>query len=106
MNEEWNLIAGNPAYRDAEKWVRTSLNLLEPGGHLLFLLRLAFLEGQARGSGLWREHPPKAVGVCCKRPSFTGNGRTDALAYMFVLWEKGWRGEPRLKWVGDRKGNT
>ena len=102
VNDEWNLIVGNPPYRHAEQFVRTSLELLEPGGHLLFLLRLAFLEGQARGTGLWREFPPQSIGVCSKRPSFTGNGRTDALAYMIVLWQKGFTGEPRLRWIGNR----
>ena len=98
-HEEFDLVVGNPPYRHAEFFVRKSLNHLRIGGRLLFLLRLAFLEGQARGNGLYQEFPPKKVAVCKKRPSFTGNGKTDATAYAFILWEKGWCGEPRLSWI-------
>lgn len=95
---EFDLVLGNPPYRDAEHFVRTSLAYLRPGGHLLFLLRLAFLESKGRGLGLFRELPPKRVEVCMSRPSFTGNGKTNATSFAFFLWEKGWQGETVLSW--------
>lgn len=96
-----DLIIGNPPYKHAEAFVRRSLDLLWPGGYLVFLLRLAFLEGQARGAGLWREHRPQIVGVCSQRPSFTGDGNTDATAYACFVWCKGWHGETRLTWIAN-----
>lgn len=94
----WDLVVGNPPYREAEHFVRSSLAYLRPGGKLLFLLRLAFLESKGRGLGLFREHPPKRVEVCMSRPSFTGNGKTNATSYAFFLWQKGYQGETALGW--------
>jgi SAM-dependent methyltransferase len=96
----FNLICGNPPYRDAERFIRKSLTLLRPDGYLVFLLRLAFLEGQARMKGLWREHPPFKVAVCGARPSFTGNGKTDATAYAVFYWYGRYRAStPILTWL-------
>jgi len=72
---------------------------LEPKGHIFFLLRLAMLESQRRARGLWQEHRPKKVYVLGRRPSFTGNGKTDATAYALYLWQKGWQGETTLDWL-------
>ena len=54
----------------------------------------------------WRElfgkHPPKTVYVssarleCGKNGSFTGSS---AVAYCWIVWEKGFKGIPQLKWI-------
>lgn len=67
-----DLVIGNPPYKYAEEAVRFGWQHLRPGGVMLYLLRLAFLEGQRRYHGLWREMPPEHVAVCSNRPSFTG----------------------------------
>ena len=73
---------------DAEAFIRHSIKILplNKSGNLLFLLRLAFLESATRAYGLWAEYPPTDVWICAERPSFTGNGKTDATAYMFSRW--------------------
>lgn len=83
----YHLVIGNPPYKHAESFVRAALAAVRPGGYVCFLLRLAFLESQARGAGLWQEHPPQQVAVCSKRPSFTGDGKTDATAYAVFVWQ-------------------
>lgn len=95
---DFDFVIGNPPYREAEDFVRASLYYLRPGGRLVFLLRLAFLESKGRGIGLFKELPPKRVEVCMSRPSFTGNGKVNATAFAFFLWEKGWQGETVLSW--------
>jgi hypothetical protein len=97
----YDLVFGNPPYKYAEAFVRRALALTKSGGYVLFLLRLAFLEGQARGAGLWQEAPPERVAVCSARPSFTGNGKTDATAYAIYLWRKGRKVEPALTWLKE-----
>lgn len=82
------LIVGNPPYRWAEAFIRLSLAMLEPGGYLLQLLRLNFLEGQSRAEGLWATHGPIAVDTLARRPSYTGDMKTDATAYALFLWQK------------------
>jgi hypothetical protein len=89
---------GNPPYSHAEAFIRKHMTLLDAGGHCVQLLRLAFLEGQRRRRGLWKEFPAKTIYVLGKRPSFTGDGRTDATAYAIFLWERGWQGAPELRY--------
>jgi hypothetical protein len=90
---------GNPPYRHAEEFIRHGYDLLSVGGSLIFLLRLAFLEGKARRDGLFREMPPYQVAVCSKRPSFSGDGRTNATAFAVFHWRAGYRGAPLLTWL-------
>lgn len=97
---------------DAEAFVRAGYNSLRPNGIMIYLLRLAFLESQKRGEGLWVDMPPLSVHVLIERPSFTGNGKTDETAYAIYLWRKpgnavpswqdNWDGFPDLQWLSWR----
>lgn len=97
----YDLVIGNPPYKFAEQFIRKSFDLLHGPGIVLMLLRLAFLEGQARTKGLWAEHPPRRVAVLGRRPSFTGDGKTDATAYALYLWVEPdeARFAPTLSWL-------
>lgn len=75
-------IIMNPPYSKALEFVQHALRVA-PVVHVL--LRLGFLEGQARGE--WLSHNmPSHIRVLSKRPSFTGKG-TDAAAYAWFTWE-------------------
>lgn len=98
--QQFDLIIGNVWYSEAEAIFRKAFTLLTPDGVMIQLLRLAFLEGQKRTAGFWKEFPPSEVHVLGKRPSFTGNGKTDATAYAVYVW----RGtqlptSPSLHWL-------
>lgn len=99
----YDLVMGNPWYKDAEAVVRKSICITRPGGYVCFLLRLAFLEGQDRGAKFWKEFPPQSVHVLSARPSFITSGpkagHTDATAYAIYIWQKGWMGQPTLGWL-------
>jgi len=95
----FDLVVGNPPYKFAEEFVRKSKEILREGGIILMLLRLAFLEGQERGAGFWKEFRPQTVFVCSRRPSFTGNGKTDATAYGVYMWVDGYTGNTTLDWL-------
>jgi hypothetical protein len=83
--------------------VTHALQLLRPGGQLLFLLRLAFLESQGRYQRLYSGGlKPVRVWSLVERPSFTGNGKTDATTYALFLWQKGWREGCTLDWLSWR----
>jgi hypothetical protein len=77
-------ILGNPPYRDAEAHVRRALQLAG-GGPVVFLLRLGF-RSSGRRAPFWREFPPAAVRALAERPSFTGDGSTDATDYGVFAW--------------------
>lgn len=99
----YDLVIGNPPYKYAEKFIRLSNEMLAPGGWIVFLLRLAFLEGQDRGAGLWREMPPQSVHVLSRRPSFITSGakkgNTDATAYAVYVWRKPHNDQTTLLWL-------
>lgn len=93
----YNLVIGNPPYDRAEQFIRHSMRYLDNGGYIIMLLRLNFLEGQGRAKGLYREYPLKQVVVRAARVSFTGDGQTNATAYAYFIWQKGYKGETTLK---------
>jgi len=91
------LVLGNPPYGAAEAHIRRALEVVQKGGYVGFLLRLAMLESEKRRP-LWRDHPPFAVHVLTRRPSFTGGG-TDSAAYGWFIWRRGYTGAPSLGWL-------
>jgi hypothetical protein len=81
----FQLVATNPPYCHAEAFIRHTLAAcLGPHGIAVFLLRLGFLESQARAA-LFAERPPCEVHVLTARPSFA-HGRTDSTAYGLFFW--------------------
>lgn len=82
IEADWYI--GNPPFKHAEAHLRHALAHAREG--CAFLLRLAFLES-ARRYRFWSEHPPAAVYVMSRRPSFTGTG-TDSCAYAWFIWRR------------------
>lgn len=98
---KYDLVVGNPPYRYAEKFVRNGIDLLTENGHLIYLLRTAFLESNRRAKGLWRDLPPSRVWVLAQRPSFYQNGKTNATCYSIFVWGPD-SGPPILDWLDWR----
>lgn len=90
----YDLVVSNPPYAFAEKIVRKAWSLLNPGGAMVMLLRLAFLEGVERHNGLWVDIPLTEVAVCSRRPSFYGGGKTNGTCFGLFFWDKNEQGEP------------
>jgi hypothetical protein len=95
----YDLVIGNPPYVRSEPFIRSGLRVLSQNGHLGFLLKLSFLASQGRRDGLYQEFPPLEVNVCSKRPSFQENGGTNATEFGYYIWQKGYRGETRVRWL-------
>ena len=95
-------IVMNPPYYDAEPFVSKALDLVEPGHKVAVFLRLLFLEGQGRLERLFKSNPPKTIyvfskrQVCSKTDDFTEGS---AVAYCWMVWEKGFTGDPVIKWI-------
>ena len=85
-HSKYDLIIGNPPYSLAKEFIDKSLELLAPGGRLIFLLRTNFLESKKRFEW-WQDKLPNGLYVLNKRPSFTGKG-TDATSYSWFIWQK------------------
>lgn len=98
----FDLIMGNPPFGVVERILDECWGMTTPpvdcradklgwmwGGMTAFFLRLAFLEGQKRRDGLYKEHPLSRLGVYSKRVSFQEDGKTNATAHAMFVWENG-----------------
>lgn len=97
--QPYDLIVGNPPYSLAEEFIRKAHTCIAPDGIILFLLRLGFLEAQKR-IPFWQTFPPQHIDVFSQRPSFSGNGGTDATAYALYRWQpSAFNGQATLSWI-------
>lgn len=84
---QFPLIIGNPPYSKAQEFIEKSLSLLAPDSYLIQFLRLGFAGSQKRAS-FFRSFPPYHIRIFSKRPSFTGNGKTDrGQEYALFVWK-------------------
>lgn len=94
-------IITNPPYKFAREFVEKALSVVAPGHKVAMFLKLTFLEGQGRRE-LFRATPPQTVYVsssrleCGKNGIFTGSS---AVAYCWMVWEKGVNGQTIIKWI-------
>jgi hypothetical protein len=97
----YDLIIGNPPYSDIEEFIFHSLNIVSNEGYVVFLMRLAMLESQKRGRGMWRQTPLKDVWISIRRISFTGDGHSDDTAYGTFVWKNDYTniGEFTGRWM-------
>lgn len=96
-------IITNPPYKYALEFVQKAINTVQDGHKVAMFLKLTFLEGKARKQ-FFIEHPPKTVYVSSSRLKCAMNGEFDkfgssATAYAWFVWEKGFNGEPVIKWI-------
>ena len=89
-------IITNPPFKLAEEFVEHGLKLCVK--KLCLLAKLSFLEGQRRYT-MFKNTPLKTVYVFSKRPSFTDQPNKGLLAYAWFVWEKGYVGDPVIKWI-------
>lgn len=95
-------IIMNPPYNLADEFVKKALSQVDEGHKVAALLRLQYLEGNKRYETILKDNPPKHVypfvnrQVCSAKDDFT---ESSALAYAWFVWEKGFKGEPIIRWL-------
>lgn len=101
---EWNGdIVMNPPYKFAVEHIRCGLERIPDGRKLFAFLKVQFLEGKARKIFFGR-YPPKTIYIFSFRVPCFKNGRFDlydssAIAYAWFVWQKGFTGDPIIKWL-------
>lgn len=100
---EWDHdIVTNPPYGISTDFTVKALEILKPGRKMALFLRLQYLEGKSRYNKIFKENPPKTIYVFINRQSaskvddFTVSS---AVAYCWFVWEKGFKGDPIIKWI-------
>ena len=96
-------IITNPPYKYALDFVKKALESVQQGRKVAMFLKLQFLEGKTRKQ-FFLENPPKVIYVSSSRLICAMNGEFDkisssAVAYTWFVWEKGFHGDPVIKWI-------
>lgn len=93
-------IITNPPYSLAQEFVEKSMDVVAEGYKVAMFLKLTFLEGKSRKE-MFKRYPPKYVYVSSSRLTCGKNGiewMPSCIAYAWYVVEKGFRGEPILRW--------
>ena len=96
-------IITNPPYKYAKEFVEKALDISMDSTKIAMFLKLTFLEGQARKK-MFMKAPPARIYVFSSRVKCAKNGIFDsigssAVCYAWFVWEKGFTGDPVIKWV-------
>lgn len=97
-------IITNPPYKYAKEFVQHALDISADGTKIAMFLKLTFLESKSRRE-LFEKYPPKTVYVsssrlqCAKNGDFEAKSNSTAVAYAWYIWEKGFKGNPVIKWI-------
>ena len=100
----WNGdIITNPPYKNAVKYVKHCLDIVDDGAKVAMFLKITFLEGKERLK-FFKEYPPRHVYVYSSRRLCALNGdfensTTTAVCYCWYVWVKGFKGEPVIRWI-------
>jgi len=90
-NPRVNAVITNPPFTLAQRFVERC-RVLYPNAEVVMLLRLGFLESDARVS-FYNTHGVPDIYVLPNRPSFVGKGKTDSTAYGWFVWPPSKRSE-------------
>lgn len=96
-------ILTNPPYKYAKEFVEKAISLIPIGNHVIMFLKIQFLESKNR-YWLFEKYPPKYVYVHSDRQTCYINGdmsekKSSASCYCWFVWEKGFSGEPTIRWI-------
>ena len=96
-------IITNPPYKYAQEFVEHALKLAENGKQIIMFLKIQFLEGKKRAK-LFKQKNLKFVYVHSERQICAINGdfgkiKSSASCYCWFVWQKGYVGEPKVRWI-------
>lgn len=96
-------IITNPPYKYAQQFVEKALEIIPDGQRVAMFLKLTFLESKNRRE-MFEKYPPKYIYVsssrlqCALGGDFETYKGGNAVAYSWFIWEKGFKGEPKVRW--------
>lgn len=96
-------IITNPPYKYAKEFVEKALDIIPDGNRVAMFLKLQFLESKIRRK-MFDKYPPRYIYVssgrlcCAMNGEFERYSKSNAITYAWFIWEKGYSGEPRVRW--------
>lgn len=95
-------IITNPPYKYAKEFIEKALDISMDSTKIAMFLKVQFLEGKARRE-LFEKYPPKKIYISSSRLLCAKNGEFEkdssrAVVYAWFVWEKGYKGEPVVRW--------
>lgn len=96
-------IITNPPYKYAQEFIEHALEIIGDGHKVVMFLKVQFLEGKARRK-MFEKYPPKTIYVssgrlrCAMNGDFEKYAKSNAVAYAWFIWEKGYKGETVVRW--------
>lgn len=102
--ESWSGdIITNPPYSKALEFVEHGLKVIKDGSKVAMFLKIQFLEGKKRKK-FFKQFPPKYIYVASGRLRCAKNGDFESytsspVCYAWFVWEKGFQGEPSVRWI-------
>lgn len=85
--DKYDVIITNPPFAIAFEIIKKAIDDVKPGGYVIMLERLNFLESKKRKL-FWNTTMPKYIYVNSGRISFDGKG-SDSIVYAHFVWQKG-----------------
>lgn len=95
-------IVSNPPFNLSTEFVKKALNIVKEGHKVAMFLRLQWLEGTKRYDQIFKDNPPKTVYIFVNRQVSSKNddfSTSSAVAFVWIVWEKGYKGNPEIKWL-------
>lgn len=107
-NREYDYVITNPPYSLAFEFVLKAKRVCSK---FAFLLPLSYLHGKKRFDKIYndRKFPLKSVNVFTRYPLLgdplreDGKYRTGMMVYAWYVWEKGYEGEPVIRWIDNHE---
>lgn len=96
-------ILTNPPYKYAQEFVEHSLKTIADNYYVIMYLKIQFLEGKKR-KRLYKQQNLKYVYVNSERQICAINNdfkniKSSASCYCWFIWQKGYKGEPIIRWI-------
>ena len=107
LGQKFDNIVTNPPYSLAQEFLEKGMEVVNNNGKIAMFLKIQFLEG-AKRKEMFKNYPPKYIYVFSKRQNPWRNGSpvdekgkpwSSTMCFAWFVWEKGFSGEPIVRWL-------
>lgn len=107
--DHYDTIITNPPYSKTQEFILKAKQVANK--KIVFLLPLSYLHGKKRFDTIWKDKdfPIARIYVFTRYPMLgeqlreDGKHNTGMMVYAWYVWEKGYSGDPVIKWLDNNK---